>query len=43
MKYRPMPDKMAGKLVSQTLLVRVTSDTEQIQSSDWPNVRYGVT
>jgi len=36
LKRRQMPDEMAGKFVRQILQVRITSDTQKIQSFDWP-------
>jgi len=36
--------KWRESLLRRTLQVRITSHTQKIQSSDWPNdVRYGVT
>jgi len=36
LKWHPMPDKMAGSSLRQTLQVCVNTDTQKVQSSDWP-------
>ena len=40
LKWRSMPDKMAENSLCQTLQVCVTSDTQKIQSFDWPKWRF---